>query len=402
MAKTVRSGRKRSSFKKRRALIGKKSKVVKRSGSRRRMKLMRGGEVGKNVLLIIDPQQDFVDNNSNGHKASLGVGGASGDLDRLCGFLTGNPNAFSEIHVSLDSHTKTHIGHVGFWTPENASSTTVSIPQYFETLHVDTIMESESDPYKKFPILVGDPIGNVKTPKQYAFAYKPELQEIAYTYIQKMHELKKGANGSTKPTPCIWPEHCIIEPVSEGWKLYEPLKIKLEELKNSGIKVFYHEKGTNDFVEMYSIFSAEVPFETLGVNDKLPEEYKKYISATLPDASETSNSANVNQNYKTNFNEKLFEKLMGEKGENKVFVCGEAKSHCVKTSLEDMVENCKDQYQTKNIFVFEDMTSTITTPDFTEVTNAAYNTLKEKGVNLIKSSEISDFNEYLRIIRGNI
>ncbi len=61
MAKSVRFvRRKRSSFKKRRAQIGKKSQVARVRRSRRRVKVMRGG-ASKWSLLIIDPQNDFID-----------------------------------------------------------------------------------------------------------------------------------------------------------------------------------------------------------------------------------------------------------------------------------------------------------------------------------------------------
>ena len=94
---------------------------------------------------------------------------------------------------------------------------------------------------------------------------------------------------------------------------------------------------------------------------------------------------------------------MGKNGENKVFVCGEAKSHCVKTSLEDMITHCEGDFQAKNIYAIEDMMSNITAPfDFTPATNEAFKTMQGKGMNVVKYEEIGDMSEYFKIIRGNI
>ena len=42
-------------------------------------------------------------------------------------------------------------------------------------------------------------------------------------------------------------------------------------------------------------------------------------------------------NYATELNVNFIKRLRGENNENMVYVCGEAKTHCVKTSAEDLV-----------------------------------------------------------------
>ena len=61
---------------------------------------------GKNILLIIDPQIDF-------HTGSLAVPHAEEDAKKIVELI--NSGKFDEIHVSLDTHTKNHIGHSGFY-----------------------------------------------------------------------------------------------------------------------------------------------------------------------------------------------------------------------------------------------------------------------------------------------
>jgi nicotinamidase-related amidase len=365
--RTVRVMKKRNSLKKRRGAIGKKSKAQKRSGSRRRVRVIRGGGEGKNVLLIIDPQKDFVDINGDGHIPSLGVGNASKDLNLVVDMLKTHADKFHEIHVSLDTHTKTHIAHKGFWKGGAKD---------FDSL---TVEGTENDPVFKAGEIVVTPYDN-------------RLNKSAYKYIKTLTQ--KNKTDSTKPYPLIWPDHCIFDDgtgtPTEGWKIYKPLADALEKLNN---KVFYHEKGTNDLVEMYSIFSSEVPFSEVSTQEAL-EVYPKYENATVPDPNNIINQLNKTRNYNTNFNFKLFKYLMGDGGENKVFVCGEAKSHCVKTSLEDMIAHCEQsggrRFKASKIYAIENMMSNIVAPyDYTNDSNNAFAKMKEKGLNIVQSNSLS-------------
>jgi hypothetical protein len=395
MTKTVRMmGGKRRSLKRtgRKIVNGKRSKAVRKNGSRRRIRMIRGGGEGegegKNVLLIIDPQRDFMDIietfkkqkgtvpfKQTSESGGLPVPGAVKDMNALITFLDYYPDAFSEIHVSLDSHTDNHIGHINFWTPDSKPTDYVS-PIPLETFYIKDAPIEGNDAYDTHKIYVGTWNGEPKSPEQRAYARLPILQKFAYFYIKKM-------NIPEKPKPCLWAKHCISG--TDGWRLYFTLEKKLIELQKKGKKVYYHEKGTNDLVEMYSIFSAEVPFEELlndtglSVND-LPEEYKKYVNATLPKPSETNDKNNETPNYVTGFNQTLFNKLMEH---DKIFVCGEAKSHCVKTSLEDMVAHCKES-QCGKIHVLENMTSVV--PGYEDPTVVAYKQLSSKGIKIINAT----------------
>lgn len=330
MAKSVRfARRKRSSFKKRRAQIGKKSKVARVRRSRRRVKVMRGGAGPKNILLIIDPQIGFCEG------GPLAVPGATNDLNLLISFLQSNPEFFSEIHVSLDSHTNTHIAHKGFWKTDVAVFNEL-------TLKDDKIVNGSNLDCKAKQIGDFDP-----TP-------------LAKRYIELMSKLK-GTITSDKPTPIIWPTHCIkpnyegeaqsTEDVATGWALYEPLRTQLDSMVESKT-IKYHEKGTNDLVEMYSIFSAEVPFKQVydsfsdnyDYQQKIKNAYTLYFKGEsseendVPDEVTGIFKANALPNYNTQFNLKLFKQLFGNPGAdlNNVYICGEAKTHCVKTTIEDL------------------------------------------------------------------
>ena len=369
--RTVRVMKKRNSLKKRSGAIGKKSKVQRKKGSRRRVRVIRGGNPGKNMLLIIDPQQDFVDENvAYGelqiHDGTLTVTNASADLNRVVEMLQNNPGAFDEIHVSLDTHTKTHIAHAGFW------DTNPPLPMY-------TALTAEGD--------IINPI--FKAGGENVTLKNPKLNTAAFRYLTALVKKNKDTNG-TVPPPIIWKDHCLYvdeagNSPTEGWKLYKPLADLLSQDKFKN-KVFFHEKGTNDLVEMYSIFSSEIPFSEVAVDEKernqIFEVYPDYEKASVPTANQTVNKLNNTRNYNTDFNKQLFTTLMGDKGENKVFVCGEAKSHCVKTSLEDMVKNCdNDKYKASQIHAFTDMMSPI--PTFENTTQTAFDNLEKSGVKMV-------------------
>ena len=394
----------------------KKHKTYKRKflkskrSTKRQMKKMMGGGVTGNVLLIIDPQNDFTDEldgqNLYNSSGGLPVPGAKNDLDKLSRFLKKFPNKFDEIHVSLDSHTKRHIGHIGFWKSESELSDEdknnhYTVPNPYDVFYVD-----EKDATQQNIYIDKDYTKKVKT-------NYPELQVWAYNYILAMQNLRKI--DPTKPEPCLWAEHCIIgkfeNDTENGWKIYKPLQEVLNTLKD---KVFYHEKGTNDLVEMYSIFSAEIPYEDLLNNSEINtnlntpafQETKKYIETELYSGlyknikkiEEIENSnplvnfetpKHTYRNYNTNFNTVLFQKLRGVNNSNKIYVCGEAKTHCVKTSLEDMVKHCDEfGFNKSNISLLEDMTSPIPFEIFLQAAKTAYDKLKKEGVNIITSDSL--------------
>ena len=101
----------------------------------------------KNILLVIDPQNDFTDasyTNHDGSKSKFGdlylgklcVGGASGDYERLITLLDTNGKDFNEIHVSLDTHTEKHIGHPKFWKQYDGND----IPYSIFILSIDNVL----------------------------------------------------------------------------------------------------------------------------------------------------------------------------------------------------------------------------------------------------------------------
>lgn len=125
-----------------------------------------------------------------------------------------------------------------------------------------------------------------------------EKQEHSLNYVREL-----AVAG--KYMLCIWPDHCIDG--TEGHKVTEVIKEALDawEIK-TGNKVEYIFKGKNPDTEMYSGLKAEV------VMSEDPE---------------------------TEINKELIEKL---RKFDEVEVAGQAKSHCVEGTINDLIDNFGD------------------------------------------------------------
>lgn len=75
---------------------------------------------------------------------------------------------------------------------------------------------------------------------------------------------------------------------------------------------------------------------------------------------------------------------------DKIIIAGQAKSHCVRWTIEDILTEMSRQYEAPQIFVLEDCMSDIVIPgvaDFTECSQEAYRSFAARGVNLVNSEQ---------------
>lgn len=167
----------------------------------------------KEVLFIIDPQNDFVD-----PLGSLYIPGAEKAINEICKVIeTENP---SKIIITQDTHQAYHIGHPGYWK---------NSPKPFTKISLDDIKEGKYRPNNYF--------GNIAN-------YFHKLPDKIHT---------------------IWPEHCIEG--SWGWAFPERLiqALKNWQLKNHGRCYEVIQKGMDPNHEMYSAFTR---IDKMGVGVK--------------------------------------------------------------------------------------------------------------------------------------
>lgn len=172
------------------------------------------------VLLIIDPQKDFM--TSPSFSGALSVPGAYEDMLVLASYI--EKEVPQEIVVTLDTHNKMDIAHKLWWQDKNGNN-----PDSFTSITV-----SDVENKKWMPV-------------------DPTLNDYALFYVK---ELEK--NG--KYTLLIWPDHCIDG--TPGHEINDELlhTLKLWE-KNYNKKITYLIKGTNPKTEHYSGLKAEVVLE---------------------------------------------------------------------------------------------------------------------------------------------
>ena len=169
----------------------------------------------KNLLLVIDPQNDFCLPDG-----ALYVPGAENDMARLATFVAKNCSAISQIIVSVDTHHVLDISHLYYWRDSNGG-----VPAPYTQITYKSVEAGE-----------WIPCFNAEKAKQYL----KELEEQGeFPHV-------------------IWPEHCIAG--STGAAVTDVL---MNEMKNWERKAGKHftivEKGLNDSTEMFGVFRANIP-----------------------------------------------------------------------------------------------------------------------------------------------
>ena len=168
--------------------------------------------------------------------------------------------------------------------------------------------------------------------------------EYSKEYVNKLDEQGNYAL-------CIWPPHCLIG--SEGHSVYKPLfdALVMWENKNKRVVSYLH-KGDELKTESYSVFNPEVATEE---------------SRNLWDFVESE----------------IYP-------EDEVIVAGEASSHCVKSSVEDLVKFCTnlDKDWVNRLTLLTDCMSPVGGLDlFKENADKFIKNVEALGGKLIKSTD---------------
>lgn len=175
----------------------------------------------------------------------------------------------------------------------------------------------------------------------------PEMSRWTSQYLEQLEQ--KGQMH------CIWPYHCLIG--TEGHAICTPIQDALLgwEQKNRRIasKVT---KGSNPRVEHFSVFKAEVPDPS--------------------DPSTLTNTQLVNRIERS----------------DEIWIAGEALSHCVMSSLRDLVQNFTPESLRKTTLLI-DGTSMVPDPVgapglFSNPVNEFLRDLRAKGLKILKTSEV--------------
>jgi nicotinamidase-related amidase len=285
----------------------------------------------KICLLLVDVQNTFC---IPGFE--LFVGGRSGtgavdDNRRLCEFIYRNLRFITEICPTLDTHLATQIFHAIFLINDKGEH-----PAPYTLISVDDIQTGK---WKFNPAIAAT-----------LHTDAASGQEHLLHYVQ---QLKKG--GKYELT--IWPYHAMLGGIGHA------LVSALEEA------IFFHSmartsqpdfqvKGNNAWTENYSVLRPEV----------LEGVYGQIIAQR---------------------NIQLIKKLMSF---DAVIIAGQAKSHCVAWTIDDLLQALGPQGQelAQKVYLLEDCTSPVVVPgviDYTDQADAAFRRFAEAGMHLVRSTD---------------
>ena len=296
-------------------------------------------------LLLIDMQRDFCFPEGN-----LFVGGRSGrgamdDSDRVVQFVYRNLGLITEITCTLDTHFPHQIFFPAFWLDRNGDPP----PAH----SVITTVALENGDFRPNPEMAGWLCnGNVRWLEEHVAFYCRELEKAG------------------KYTLYLWPPHCLLG--SPGHTLAGVVEeARLFHAYARGAKNGIEIKGGNALTENYSVLSPEV----LDRHDGKPLAQR--------------NSA-------------LLERLLEA---DAVVIAGQAASHCVKSTIEDLLGQIEavDRALAKKVYILRDCMSAVAVPDaanpgsfvfdFTDEAEAALKRFASAGMNLVESTTpIDDWN----------
>ncbi len=283
------------------------------------------------ALLLVDVQNTFCL-----PEFELFVGGRSGrgaveDSARVSSFLYENLSRVTQVVVTLDTHTAVQIFHPVFWLDEAGEH-----PPPHTVLSLGDI---EAGRWRVNPRVVA------------AVGPRPgfDVEDWARHYARRLHE------GGKYPL-VIWPYHSMVGGIGHA------LVSVVEEA------VFFHSiarqspsrveiKGQNPLTENYSVLRPEVLEDSGG-------ERVGTLNAPLVD-------------HLLSF--------------DAVIVAGQAKSHCVAWTVEDLLAEIqtRDPRRAERVFLLDDCSSPVVVPgvaDFTAPAEAAYARFAAAGMHRVLST----------------
>lgn len=261
----------------------------------------------------------------------LYVSGAEKDNERLCQFIYRNLDTITRIYPTADTHESAQIFHGQFWVDEQGAN-----PPPMTPIAADDVKKGK---WKVNPAMAWN-LG-----VSYA-----ALQSYAQHYVA---ELAKAG----RYTLMVWPYHCLLGGVGHALvpAVHEALWFhNVARASETGFEI----KGGNALTENYSIFRPEI------------------LSGPNGTAVAQKNAA---------FLEKLLEY-------DYVIVAGQAKSHCVAWTIDDLLTEIrtKDPALAEKVILLEDCTSPVAIPgvcDFTAEANQAFARFKAAGMKTVKSTD---------------
>ncbi|MGE0545789.1 MAG: nicotinamidase [Kofleriaceae bacterium] len=288
-------------------------------------------------LLLIDVQKDFCFPEGSLYVAGRNGTGAIDDSRRIAEFVYRNLGVLSEITTTMDTHLAYQIFFPSFW------------------------LDNADAPLTAHRVVTSDQIAAGEVRPNPAIA--KWLCGGNYTWLckQVLHYTKELERAG-KYQLYLWPPHCLLG--SDGHALagvvHEARMFhSFTRVAQSNVEV----KGGNPLTENYSVLRPEVMSRFDGA--ALAQRNTQFVSTLL--------------------------------GADAVIIAGQAASHCVKSTIDDLLGEiaAQDPQLAKKVYLMVDCMSAVTVPDgkggfavdFTEQADAALQRFADAGMHLVRSTD---------------
>jgi len=288
-------------------------------------------------LLLIDEQKDFCLPEGALFVAGRSGSGAVDDTRRLVEWIYRNLSSVTRITATLDTHLAYQIFFSSFWIDRDGRP-----PEPHRVVTAAQVREGELRP----------------NPAVAAWLSRGDLGWLAAEVLHYCESLERDGRYQLY----LWPPHCLVG--GEGHTLVGAVQeARLFHAYVRGAQSFTEEKGSHPLSENYSVLRPEV----LVRHDRKPLGEK---------------------------NVRLVESLLGS---GALVVAGQASSHCVKSTVEDLVAEieARDPRIASRVYLLVDCMSPVAVPDgqggfvadFTGEAERALRSFARAGVHLVHSSE---------------
>ena len=283
------------------------------------------------ALLLVDVQNTFCIPDFELYVAGRSGTAAVDDNRRLCEFIYRNMDIITRIYPTMDTHQAIQIFHSVFLVNEKGEH-----PDPFTLVSIDDIDRG---------------VWQFNTPVAESLNIDP-----AYGQDYLRHyacQLKAGQ----KYDLTIWPYHAMLGGIGHA------LVSAVEEA------VFFHG------IARYSLPSFQV---------KGDNAFTENYSALSPEVTEDSRGKRI-----ANINLDLLRTLMDY---DVVIIAGQAKSHCVAWTIEDLLKNIdtSEHKLAEKVYILEDCTSPVVIPDvidYTDQADMAFQRFADAGMHIVRSAD---------------
>jgi len=283
-------------------------------------------------LLLIDVQKDFCFPEGSLYVAGRSGTGAIDDSRRIAELIYRNLGAITDITTTLDTHLAYQIFFPSFWLDKAGAPLAP-----FRTITADQIAAGEVRPNPAMAKWLCN--GNYTWLCKQVLFYCQELERAGKYQLY------------------LWPPHCLLG--SDGHALAGVIhEARLFHAYARTSQSHVEVKGGNPLTENYSVLR--------------PEVLSRFDGAALAQR-----------------NTQFLHTLLAA---DAVYIAGQAASHCVKSTIDDLLGEiaAQDPALAKKVYLLTDCMSAVVAPgnDFTADAERALQKFADAGMHLVKSTEV--------------